>query len=68
MVEEGLVVERKAPSGRAIHVHVTAKGNKYRARIIEARVAADEIVRQRMTPGEREILLRLLALVAECEF
>jgi DNA-binding MarR family transcriptional regulator len=68
MVEEGLVVERKAPSGRAIQVHLTAKGNKYRVRMIKARADADEIVRQRMTPGERETLLRLLALVAECEF
>jgi len=68
MVDDGLVVERKATAGKAIHVHLTAKGNKYRARIIEARVDADEIIRRRITPEERETLLRLLALVAECEF
>ena len=28
MVHEGLVAERKAKSGRAIHVSLTAKGNK----------------------------------------
>src|SRR5215470_15865514 len=68
MTREGLVSERKAKSGRAIHVHLTAKGNKYRERLIQARVAADESVRQQMTVEERETLLRLLKLVAECEF
>jgi len=68
MVQDGLVAERKAQSGRAIPVRLTAKGNKYRERLIQARVAADEIVRKRMTPEERETLLRLLALVAGCEF
>ena len=68
MKEEGLVSERKAKSGRAIHVHLTAKGSKYRERLIKARVSADEAIRQRMTPTEREMLLRLLQVVAECEF
>lgn len=68
MVQEGLVSERKAKSGRAIHLQLTAKGNKYRERLIEARVAADENIRQQMTPKEREMLLRLLKLIAECEF
>jgi DNA-binding MarR family transcriptional regulator len=67
MTQEGLVSERKAKSGRAIHVQLTAKGSRYRERLIKARVAADETVRQRMTPQERETLLRLLRLVAECE-
>src|SRR6266480_7006555 len=30
MVQEGLVSERKAKSGRAIHVRLTPKGHKYR--------------------------------------
>jgi DNA-binding MarR family transcriptional regulator len=68
MVQEGLVSERKAKSGRAIPVQLTSKGNKYRERLIEARVAADESVRQQMTAEERETLLRLLKRVAECEF
>ena len=67
MSHEGLVSERKAKSGRAIHVQLTAKGSRYRERLIKARVAADETVRQQMTPEERETLLRLLRLVAECE-
>ena len=68
MVQEGLVAERKAPSGRAIHVRLTAKGNKYRERLIKVRMAADDFIRQQMAPEERETLLRLLRLVAECEF
>ena len=68
MVQEGLVSEQKAKSGRAILLHLTAKGRKYRERLIKARVTADESVRRQMTSEERETLLRLLKLVAECEF
>ena len=68
MVQEGLVSERKAESGRAIHLQLTSKGNKYRERLILARVAADEVVRKRMTSAERETLMRLLKVVAESEF
>jgi DNA-binding MarR family transcriptional regulator len=67
MAEEGLVSERKAKSGRAIYIQLTAKGSRYRERLIKARVAADETVRQQMTPEERETLLRLLRLVADCK-
>ncbi len=68
LAEEGLVSEHRAKSGRAIQVQLTAKGKKYRERLIEARVTADESVRRQMTSEERETLLRLLKLVAECEF
>ena len=68
MVQEGLVSERKAKSGRAIHVRLTPKGNKYRERLIKARMDADEIVRHQLTSDERAILLRLLKLIAELEF
>jgi DNA-binding MarR family transcriptional regulator len=68
MAKEGLVSEQRAKSGRAIQVQLTAEGSKYRERLIRARVAADKSVRQQMTQGERETLLRLLRLVAECEF
>jgi len=68
MVAEGLLSERKADSGRAIQLQLTGKGRKYRERLIKARVAADESIRQQMTPGERETLLRLLKMVAQCEF
>jgi DNA-binding MarR family transcriptional regulator len=68
MAQEGLVSEQRAKSGRAIHVQLTAKGNKYRQRLIKARVAADESVRRQLTSEERETLVRLLRRVAECEF
>jgi DNA-binding MarR family transcriptional regulator len=68
MVREGLVSERKAKSGRAIHVQLTPKGNKYRERLIKARMAADENVRHHLSHEERATLLRLLKLIAELEF
>ena len=68
LAQEGLVSEHRAKSGRAIRVQLTAKGKKYRKRLIEARETADENVRRQMTSEERETLLRLLKLVAECDF
>lgn len=68
MVHEGLVSETKAKSGRAIHVKLTPKGHKYRKRLINARVAADDKLRKELTPEERVTLLRLLKLVTELEF
>src|SRR5215469_10000356 len=68
MVQEGLVSERRAKSGRAIHVQLTRKGNQYRDRLIKARVAADENVRHKLTSDERATLIRLLKLIAELEF
>jgi len=68
MAQEGLVSERKAKSGRAIHVQLTRKGNHYRERLIKARVAADENVRRQLTSDERATLVRLLKLIAELEF
>jgi DNA-binding MarR family transcriptional regulator len=68
MAREGLVSERKAKSGRAIHVQLTPKGHKYRERLIQARVAADEHLGHQLTPEERATLLRLLKLIAVLEF
>jgi len=67
MAQEGLVSERKAKSGRAIYVQLTPKGNRYRQRLIEARVAADENIRRHLTSAEHATLLRLLKLVADLE-
>ena len=68
MVRDGLVSERKAKSGRAIHVHLTPKGNRYRERLISARVAADENVRDHLSSEERATLLRLLKVISELKF
>ena len=68
MVQEGLVSEKKAKSGRAIHVSLTPKGHKYRKNLINARIAADDKLRKKLTPEERTTLLRLLKLIAELNF
>jgi len=68
LAHEGLVSEHPAKSGRAILIQLTTRGKKYRDRLIAARLATDESVRRQMTPQERETLIRLLKLVAECEF
>jgi DNA-binding MarR family transcriptional regulator len=67
LVQEGLVSEKKAPTGRAILVSLTAKGTKYRERLIQARVAADQRVRETLSSEERSTLLRLLQQIAALE-
>jgi DNA-binding MarR family transcriptional regulator len=67
MVREGLASEKKAKSGKAILVRLTAKGNKYREQLIKVRRAADEKVRAEMNAEDRSALLRLLKVVAESE-
>lgn len=68
MAQEGLISERKAKSGRAIHIQLTAKGSKYRNGLIKARMAADDLVQRQLTSEERSMLLRLLRMIAELEF
>jgi len=68
MAQEGLVSERKAKSGRAIHVQLTRKGSQYRERLIKARMSADENIQRQLTSDEGRTLVRLLKLVAELEF
>jgi DNA-binding MarR family transcriptional regulator len=67
LAQEGLVVEKKAATGRTILVSLTAKGNKYRDQLIKARVAADQKVREALTTEERSTLLRLLHQIAALE-
>ena len=64
LIREGLLAEKKAPTGRALLLTLTPKGNKYREQLIQARSAADEKVRQALTPKERATLLRLLQHLA----
>lgn len=68
MVQEGLVSEKKAESGRAIHITLTPEGHKYRKRLINARITADDKLQKALTPEERKTLLRLLKQIAELEF
>ena len=68
MIHERLLSERKAESGRALLVQLTAKGNKYRAYLIKERRAAEEKLRKELTPGEIATLLQLLKVIAEVKF
>jgi DNA-binding MarR family transcriptional regulator len=68
MIQEGLLSERKAESGRALLVQLTAKGNKYREYLIKERRAAEDKLRKELTPGEIDTLLWLLRVIAEVRF
>jgi DNA-binding MarR family transcriptional regulator len=65
LVHEGLLSEKKAPTGRALLLTLTPKGNKYREQLIQARIAADDKVRESLTPKDRALLLRLLHQLAD---
>jgi DNA-binding MarR family transcriptional regulator len=68
MVQEGLLAEKRPSSGRALPIRLTARGNKYRQRLIKVRRAADQTVCNALTPTERATLVRLLKRIAEMEF
>jgi DNA-binding MarR family transcriptional regulator len=68
MLKEGLITERKAKTGRALLLHLTAKGEKYHQALVQHRRSADEKVRQALTADERATLIRYLKLIAEMEF
>jgi DNA-binding MarR family transcriptional regulator len=68
MIREGLASQKKAKSGKALLIQLTAKGNKYRERLIKERRAAEEKLRTELTSAERPNLLRLLKLVSELKF
>jgi DNA-binding MarR family transcriptional regulator len=68
MLQEGLVSERRAESGRALLVQLTPKGIKYREHLIRERRAAEEKVRKKLTPQQIATLIRLLKTVAEVDF
>ena len=67
MIREGLLTERKAASGRALLVHLTAKGNKYREYLIKERRAVDEKLQKALKPHEISTLIRLLDAAAVLE-
>ena len=68
MLREGLLSERKAPTGRALLVRLTAKGNKYRENLVRERRAVDEKLKKVLAPDENAALIRLLDVVARLEF
>lgn len=68
LLREGLVTEKKAATGRALLVRLTAKGEKYRQGLIAARRAVDETLSKTLTENDRATLIRLLTLIANLEF
>jgi DNA-binding MarR family transcriptional regulator len=68
MIREGLLSERKAKTGRALLVQLTAKGNKYRENLVKERRAAEEKLRAELTPEEIATMLRLLKVIGEMKF
>jgi DNA-binding MarR family transcriptional regulator len=68
MIREGLLSERKAKTGRALLVQLTAKGNKYREFLVKERRAAEVKVRSALTAEEIATLLRLLKVIGEMKF
>jgi DNA-binding MarR family transcriptional regulator len=68
MIHEGLLSERKAGTGRALLVQLTAKGNKYREGLIKERRAAEDKLRKELTEVEAATLIRLLTRISELEF
>jgi len=64
LVREGFLSEKRAPTGRALLLSLTPKGHKFHEQLIQARIAADEKVRQALTPKARATLLRLLHQLA----
>jgi DNA-binding MarR family transcriptional regulator len=65
MVHEGLLSEKKAASGRALLVHLTAKGNRYREHLIKERRAMDDKLQRGFSPDEIQALIRMLKSIAE---
>jgi DNA-binding MarR family transcriptional regulator len=68
MIREGLLSERKAKTGRALLVQLTAKGDKYREYLIKERRAAEEKVRAALTPEEIVTTMRVLKAIGEMRF
>ena len=67
LAKEGLVSEKKSKTGRALQLHLTARGEKYRDYLIQVRREADEKLRRALTPSERATLLRLLTVIANLD-
>jgi len=67
LLDERLVSQHKAKSGRALLVQLTLKGQRYREELIQQRRAADEKLRQSLTSEDRSTLLRLLKLISDLD-
>jgi DNA-binding MarR family transcriptional regulator len=68
LIREGLVSDRKAPTGRALLLRLTSKGNRYRAVLIQQRRSVDEKLRQQLSPGKFSTLIHLLQVLSALDF
>jgi DNA-binding MarR family transcriptional regulator len=68
MIREGLLAQKKAATGRALPVHLTDKGNKYRDNLVKERRNAEEQLRKILKPQEIATLICLLNQIAEFKF
>lgn len=68
LIREGLVSEKKAPSGRALLLELTPKGNRYRSVLIQQRRAVDEKLRQQLSRRKFSTLIHLLQVLSELDF
>jgi DNA-binding MarR family transcriptional regulator len=68
LIREGLVSDRKAPTGRALLLRLTSKGNRYRAVLIQQRRSVDEKLRQQLSPGTFSTLIHLLQVLSALDF
>jgi DNA-binding MarR family transcriptional regulator len=68
LIREKLVSEKKAPSGRALRLQLTPKGNHYRSWLIQKRRAVDTKLRNQLSPRQFATLIRLLHLLSSLDF
>jgi DNA-binding MarR family transcriptional regulator len=65
MIREGLLKERKAPSGRALLVRLTERGARYREKLVEARRTLEEEIRGELDPKDVARLPVLLKTISD---
>jgi DNA-binding MarR family transcriptional regulator len=65
MIREGLLAEKKAPSGRALLIRLTEKGTRYRETLIAARRGLEDEIRRKLEPHDAEHLAALLKKISE---
>jgi DNA-binding MarR family transcriptional regulator len=68
LIREGLLSEKKAPSGRALLLEFTAKGSRYRSVLIQQRRAVDEKLRQELSRRKFSTLIHQLQVLSELDF
>ncbi len=68
MLREGLLTEKKAPSGRGRLVQLSAKGNANREVMIKYRRALDAKLKEKLSTPEISRLIENLKAVADLDF